>query len=557
MSTEALYRRWLERADAPLREELSRMDAAGREDAFCRDLAFGTGGLRGRLGAGTNRMNLHTVRRASQGLADYVAANWPAHRRRIAIGYDSRIGSRDFAQAAAGVFAANGILALIFPELMPTPCLSFAVRELQCAAGVMITASHNPADYNGYKVYGPDGCHITTDNAAAIQAAIDRLDMFDGVRAMPFEDGLMSGRVGWIQPRVITAYIEAVKSESLLGSAPADRSAPIVYTPLNGAGLKPVLRALSESGYGNVTVVEAQAAPDGTFPTCPYPNPEAPEALRLGIECAARAGAGLLLATDPDCDRCGVAVRTPEGDYRQLSGNETALLLLDYVCRRRISTGTMPLNPLVIKTIVTTDLAERIAAQYGVETINVLTGFKYIGEAIGRLEAQGQAGRFIFGFEESLGYLTGRYVRDKDGVNAALSVCDMYAWYAAQGIPLWMRLNQLYAEYGFCLNTQHSYTFDGPSGPARMRAIMASLRNGVATLGKNRVVQVVDYAPGIDGLPRADVLRFALASGASVVVRPSGTEPKLKVYFSVTAPDRAAAGAREAELARALEARIL
>lgn len=549
MNIEAQYRRWLERADASLREELLAMgkDPAAMEDAFYRELAFGTGGLRGVIGAGTNRMNLHTVAKASQGLANYVLARFPAERRRIAVSYDSRILSDAFARVAAGVFAANGIAAVVYPQLMPTPCLSYAVRALDCAAGVMVTASHNPAKYNGYKVYGPDGCQITTEAAADILAEIDRLDVFDGPRRMDFDAGLASGAIRWIGEAVYTDFVEAVKGQSLLGDEPVDKSVAIVYSPLNGTGLKPVLRTLRESGYTNVTVVKEQEQPDGRFPTCPYPNPEIREAMQLGLEYAQRLDAELLLATDPDCDRCGIAVRDPAGSYRLLTGNETGMLLLDYICRRRIALGAMPDRPVLVKTIVTTDMAERIARKYGVETVNVLTGFKYIGETIGRLEAEGRADRYIFGFEESYGYLSGSYVRDKDAVDAAFLICEMFAWYKGQGIGLLERLEALYAEFGYCLNTLHSYAFEGSAGFDRMQAIMAAFRAGVDALGGRKVERLLDYAPGLDGLPKSDVLKF-VTDGASVVVRPSGTEPKLKVYASIVAPDRAAAKAAEKAL---------
>jgi len=547
MSIETTYRRWLERADETLRGELREMEnnPAAIEDAFYRELAFGTGGLRGVIGAGTNRMNLHTVAKASQGLADYVNAKFSGEKR-IAISYDSRILSDVFAKTAAGVFAANGIRVYIYPQLMPTPCLSWAVRRLGCAAGVMVTASHNPAKYNGYKVYGPDGCQITTEAAAEILAAIDRLDVFDGPRCMDFETGLTQGTIEWIDDQVYTDFVEAVKGQSLLGGEEVDKGAAIVYSPLNGTGLKPVLRTLRESGYTNVTVVKEQEQPDGHFPTCPYPNPEIEEAMRLGLEYAKRLNAELLLATDPDCDRCGIAVRGENG-YELLSGNETGMLLLDYVCQRRIALGTMPEHPVLVKTIVTTDMAQRIAEKYGVETVNVLTGFKYIGETIGRLEARGEADRYIFGFEESYGYLSGSYVRDKDAVDAAFLICEMFAWYKARGIGLKQRLEQLYAEYGYCLNTLHSFEFEGSAGFERMQGIMAAFRGGVEALGGERVERLLDYAPGLDGLPKSDVLKFLLP-GASLVVRPSGTEPKLKVYCSITAPDRARAAEREARL---------
>ena len=546
---EALYRRWIAEADASLQAELAAMDASAKEDAFYRDLAFGTGGLRGVIGAGTNRMNVHTVAKASQGLADYVIKRFPEDQRKIAVSYDSRILSDTFAKVACGVFAANGIRALIYPQLMPTPCLSFAVRALRCAAGIMVTASHNPAKYNGYKVYGADGCQITTEAAADILAEIEKIDVFSGVRRMAFEDGLAKGLITYIPDQVYTDFVEEVKKQSLLGGEEVDKRVAIVYSPLNGTGLKPVLRTLRESGYENVTVVREQEQPDGRFPTCPYPNPEIREAMQLGLQYAERLKADLLLATDPDCDRCGIAVRNENGEYELLTGNETGLLLLDYICSRRLALHRMPEKPVLVKTIVTTDMAERIAAHYGVETRNVLTGFKFIGETIGRLEKEGHPERYIFGFEESYGYLSGAYVRDKDAVNAAFLICEMFAWYRQRGISLLQKLNALYAVYGYCLNTLHSFAFEGAAGFEKMQAIMRSFRADVTLLGGRTVEQLMDYAPGLDGLPPSDVLKFRLSGGASAVVRPSGTEPKLKIYISVSAPDKAAAAEEEKKLA--------
>ncbi len=553
MTIRETYEAWLDFADPSLQEELRAMDGARIEDAFYRNLAFGTGGLRGVIGAGTNRMNLHTVRRASQGLADYVNKRFPADRRRVAVSFDSRILSEEFAKTAAGVFAMNGIRAFIYPALMPTPCLSFAVRALGCAAGVMVTASHNPAKYNGYKVYGPDGCQITTEAAAEILAEIEKLDMFAGVRCMDFEAGVRSGAIEYVPDTVYADFVEEVKKQSLLDGEQVDKNVAIVYSPLNGTGLKPVLRTLTESGYTNVTVVREQEQPDGRFPTCPYPNPEIREAMALGLEYAARLNADLLLATDPDCDRCGIAVRDRAGGYRLLSGNETGLLLLDYICARRTALGVMPQKPVLVKTIVTADLAERIAAHYGVETVNVLTGFKFIGETIGRLEEKGEKDRYIFGFEESYGYLSGTYVRDKDAVDAAFLICEMFAWHRQRGVSLLDRLNRLYAEYGYCLSTLHSYEFEGSAGFERMRGIMAAFRGDFSGLAGRKIEEKRDYAPGLDGLPPSDVLKFRFGGGASLVVRPSGTEPKLKAYFSVSAPDEAQARAAEKELAGALE----
>ena len=552
MDIEQAYQRWLKEADASLQEELNAMDAARKEDAFYRDLAFGTGGLRGVIGAGTNRMNVHTVAKASQGLADYVVRRFPAPQRKIAVSYDSRILSREFAHAAAGVFAANGIHAFVYPQLMPTPCLSYAVRALNCAAGIMVTASHNPAKYNGYKVYGADGCQITTEAAEKILGEIEKLDVFSSPRRMDFDAAMAQGLISWIPDQVYTDFVEEVKKQSLLGGAEVDKNVAIVYSPLNGTGLKPVLRTLRESGYTNVTVVKEQENPDGHFPTCPYPNPEIREAMQLGLEYAAKLNADLLLATDPDCDRCGIAVRNAQGEYELLTGNETGMLLLDYVCSRRLALGNMPEKPVMVKTIVTTDMAERIAAHYGVETRNVLTGFKFIGETIGRLEAEGHPERYIFGFEESYGYLSGTYVRDKDAVDAAFLICEMFAWYKQQGKSLLDKLNELYAEYGYCLNTLHSYEFEGAAGFDKMQRIMQSFRGDIQGFGGRTIDRLLDYAPGLDGLPKSDVLKFLLSGGASAVVRPSGTEPKLKIYISVSAPDKAAAAEEEKKLAEDL-----
>lgn len=552
-----LYERWRERAkeDREVADELAAMenDFQAWEEAFGRELSFGTGGLRGILGAGTNRMNLHTVARASQGLAHYIRRKQQSAR--IAISYDSRIKSRLFAETAAGVLAANELEVYLYPELAPTPCLSFAVRYLGCAAGVMVTASHNPANYNGYKVYQADGSQITGETAAAILAEIQATDMFDGVKRLPFSDGLSAGRIHYIGDEVMTAFLKEVKAQSLAKDDEVDKDISIVYSPLNGTGRKPVLRALRESGYTSVTVVKEQEEPDGHFPTCPKPNPEVREAMELGLSYAARCGADLVLATDPDCDRVGIAVPDTKGSYVLLSGNETGVLLLDYICRRRVSRGQMPKNPLCIKTIVTTDLAKRVASHYGVRCLDVLTGFKYIGEQIGRLEAAGSADSFLFGLEESYGYLSGSYVRDKDGVGASLLICEMCAWYRHQGIRLWERLMQLYEEYGYCLNTQHSFAFAGASGLVRMQKWMEGLRNGAVLFREAPpVISCTDYAGGHDGLPASDVLKYELEGGSSVVIRPSGTEPKLKAYISVQGADRAAAGEIERRIARDLQA---
>ena len=546
------YQRWLERVtDAELLEGLKRMEESAIEDAFYRDLAFGTGGLRGVIGAGSNRMNVYTVAKASQGLADYLAKRFSTPS--AVIGYDSRLKSDVFARVTAGVLAANGVQVHFWPQLTPVPTVSFATRYLRASAGVMITASHNPAKYNGYKVYGADGCQVTVEAAAEILSEIEKLDLFDGVKRTDFDACLHDGRIRLISDEVLAAFLEAVKAQSALFGEQACKDIAIVYSPLNGAGYVPVTRALKELGYARVTVVEEQRLPDGHFPTCPYPNPEIREAMALGITYAGRLGADLLMATDPDCDRVGVAVRDHSGGYVLLSGNETGLLLLDYLCAQRMKHGAMPADPVMIKTIVTTDMAERIAAHYGVKTINVLTGFKFIGEQIGRLEAQGRLNSYVFGFEESYGYLSGPYVRDKDGVGAACLICEMFSYYAARGVSLLDRLEQLYADYGYCLNTLHSYTYDGSAGFARMQAVMQGLRGGVASFGSRRVLRVLDYAGGLDGLPKSDVLKFILEGGCTLVVRPSGTEPKLKLYLSVSAQSREAAQEAEAELLRSAE----
>ena len=556
MEIQEEYKRWLKNAaaDADVAAELRAMDDGEIEDAFYRDLAFGTGGLRGVIGAGTNRMNIYTVAKASQGLADYLKKNFAEPS--VAIGYDSRIKSDVFAKVAAGVFAANGVEVNIWPVLMPVPTVSFATRYLHTSAGVMITASHNPARYNGYKVYGPDGCQITTEAAEKILAEIEKLDIFANVKTGDFEVGVANGSIRYIQDEVYTAFVEQVKSQSVLFGEEVNKNVAIVYSPLNGTGLRPVTRTLKEMGYTNITVVKEQEQPDGNFPTCPYPNPEIKEAMALGVEYAKKRSADLLLATDPDCDRVGIAVKNKAGEYELLTGNQTGLLLLDYICSQRIKHGRMPTDPLMVKTIVTTDMAERIAAHYGLRTVNVLTGFKFIGEQIGKLEQQGKANSYVFGFEESYGYLTGSYVRDKDGVDGAYMTCEMFSYYATKGISLLDKLDELYKTYGYCLNTLRSYEFEGSAGFAKMQRIMEVFRGGIEAFGGKKVVELLDYAPGLGGLPRSDVLKFRREDHCSLVVRPSGTEPKLKVYISVSGEDQAAAEKLEAAIAKDTEEKL-
>lgn len=549
----AEYKRWCSMAtqDQDVIDELKRMDEAKIEDAFYRNLAFGTGGLRGTIGAGTNRMNIYTVAKASQGLADYLRKNY--ENPSVAIGYDSRIKSDVFAKTAASVFAANGVKVFVWPQLMPVPTVSFATRYLHTSAGVMITASHNPSKYNGYKVYGEDGCQITTEAAKEILYEIEKLDIFADINTSSFENGIAGNTIEYISDTVYTAFVEEVKAQSVLFGEKVDKNVAIVYTPLNGAGLRPVLRTLQETGYSNITVVAEQEQPDGNFPTCPYPNPEIKEAMALGMEYARKNNADLLLATDPDCDRVGIAVKNSDGEYVLLSGNETGILLLDYICSQRLKHGKMPDEPVMVKTIVTMDLAERIAANYGVRTVNVLTGFKFIGEQIGLLEKQGKADSYIFGFEESYGYLSGSYVRDKDGVNGAYMICEMFSYYATRGVSLLDKLNELYAKYGYCLNTLHSYEFEGSAGFAKMQEIMAKFREGLEEIGGKKVLTTLDYSLGRDGLPKSDVLKFLLEGNCSMVVRPSGTEPKLKTYISVCAATREEAAVEEKQLAEYLK----
>ena len=540
------YQCWLENAvEDDLHSLLRKMSQEEIEDAFYKNLAFGTGGLRGTIGAGTNRMNVYTVAKASQGLANYLVKKFS--RPSVVIGFDSRIKSDVFARTAASVFAANGVLTHLWPHLNPVPTVSFAVRYLSASAGIMITASHNPSKYNGYKVYGEDGCQITTKAAAEILGEIEKLDIFIDVKRLDFDAAVSEGKITYISEDVLTAFIENVKNQSVLFGEKVNRDASIVYSPLNGTGLIPVTRTLKEMGYTNITLVEEQRLPDGAFPTCPYPNPEIREAMALGLEYARRCNADLLLATDPDCDRVGIAVKDDRGEYVLLSGNETGLLLLDYICSQRAKHHKMPNNPVMVKTIVTMDLAERIAADYGVRTVNVLTGFKYIGEQIGFLEQAKKTDSFVFGFEESYGYLSGSYVRDKDAVAGAFLICEMFSYYAAHGSSIWEKLQELFSRYGYCLNTLHSYEFDGPAGFEKMKNIMrrfheeAGPGKTLASLGGKKILKVLDYNQGLDGLPKSDVLKYLLEDNCSAVIRPSGTEPKLKVYISVSAKTKAEA----------------
>ncbi len=545
MSVKELYTTWCQKAvdDSDLLPELLEIEGNEEEirDRFYRDLEFGTGGLRGVLGAGTNRMNVYTVRRATQGLANYVKASF--ENPSVAISYDSRIKSKKFAQAAASVLAANGIKVHIYTELMPTPCLSWAVRALKCSAGIMITASHNPSKYNGYKAYGADGCQINLEVAEQVLHEINSLDMFNDVKYCDFDKAVEDGMISYITQDVIEEYYQNVLSQGIHTDLCADSGLKIVYTPLNGTGNKPVREILSRIGIKDVTVVKEQENPDGHFPTCPYPNPEIREALELGLKYCDQVKPDLLLATDPDADRVGIAV--PDGeDYALFSGNEVGAMLLEYICSQRKANGTMPENPICVKTIVTTDLVKAIAKEYGVEVIEVLTGFKFIGEQIGLLEEKNQENRYIFGYEESYGYLSGTYVRDKDAVVASMLICEMAAYYRTQGISMLQARENMYKKYGIFRHSLQSFAFEGESGMNKMNSLMQELRdNHPAEIGGLKVVSVSDYLTSetlnvvtgektIITLPKSNVLVFDLEQGAKVVIRPSGTEPKIKSYYT-------------------------
>ncbi len=545
-----LFELWSEKAvaDPDLKAELSKMDEDAKNDAFYRELEFGTAGLRGVIGAGTNRMNVYTVKKATQGLAEYILDN-AGIAKSVAIAYDSRIKADYFSKSAAEVLAANGIKVWIYKELMPTPMLSFAVRYLKCGAGINVTASHNPAKYNGYKVYGADGCQMTNEAANAVLAKINKIDIFEGIKSVDFDKAVADGMVQYIGDDVIDAYLAKVKEQALHLDLVAKSGLKVVYSPLNGTGNKPVRRILKEIGIKDVIVVPEQENPDGNFPTCPYPNPEIREALALGLKLCDKEKPDLMLATDPDCDRVGIAVPDGKGDYALFTGNETGALLLEYVCKERTALGKMPKNPVAVKTIVTTDLTKAISAKYGVELREVLTGFKYIGEQIGLLEAAGEEERYIFGFEESYGYLAGGYVRDKDAVVASMLICEMAAYYRTKGISMIQARENLYKEYGVYVNKVENFTCEGASGMQRMKEIMANLRsNTPKAVAGMAVTAVADYMASksvtADGktteikLPKSDVVTLTLTDGASIVVRPSGTEPKVKAYYTTVGKTR-------------------
>lgn len=544
--------RWIANvSDEELAAELTEMkkaadagDDSAAVDAFFQDLAFGTAGLRGTLGAGTNRMNIYTVGRATQGFADYLNANFESPS--VAIARDSRNKGELFVQVTASILAANGIVAHVYPKISPVPTLSFAVRDLGCSGGICMTASHNPAAYNGYKAYGPDGCQITSEAAKAISASIASTDAFSGVKTMGFDEAVASGMVKWIDDAVLERYYDAVLSKSVSSlSAEQVAEAPLklVYTPLNGTGLIPVTTVLERAGITDITVVPEQREPNGDFPTCPYPNPEIREAMQKGIDLCEEVHPDLLLATDPDADRVGVACKDGD-DYTLLTGNEMGVLLLDYIARMRSERGEDLSDKVAVTTIVSSAMVDALAAEYGFELRRCLTGFKYIGDIITELSDAGQVDRFIFGFEESYGYLSGDHVRDKDAVNASLLICQMAQDYKLRGMNLAQAMRALYEKHGWWLNRTASVSFPGAAGAETMRGIMAKLREQAPSELAGRAVEaVVDYEGGVNGLPSANVVEFDVEGGNKVIVRPSGTEPKIKLYVFAKDADRAAADA--------------
>lgn len=551
------YRRWMEAdlEDPALKEELESIQGKEDEikDRFAVALKFGTAGLRGVLGAGTNRMNIYVVRQATQGLANWVKTQ--GGNQLVAISYDSRINSDVFARTAACVLAANGIKVRIYDALMPVPALSFATRYYKANAGVMVTASHNPAKYNGYKAYGPDGCQMTDEAADIVYAEIQKTDILTGAKLMSFEEGQAQGLIEYVGDDCKEALYAAIEARSVRPGICKTAGLKLVYSPLNGSGLVPVMRVLKDIGITDVTIVPEQEKPDGNFPTCPYPNPEIFEALKLGLELAEKCGADLMLATDPDADRVGIAMKCPDGSYELVSGNEMGVLLLDYICAGRIENGTMPKNPVAVKSIVSTPLADAVAENYGVELRGVLTGFKWIGDQIAQLEAAGEVDRFIIGFEESYGYLAGPYVRDKDAIIGSMLICEMAAYYRSIGSSIKQRLEEIYEKYGRYLNKVDSFEFPGLSGMDKMAGIMEGLRkNPPAEIGGCRVVKATDYKNTEEtGLPAANVLTYKLDGGAEVIIRPSGTEPKIKTYFTTLGRTLEEAQAQKDKLAEALK----
>ena len=544
-----LLNTWLANVtDEELLAELKAMQEAGDEDAitdaFFQDLAFGTAGLRGTIGAGTNRMNIYTVGRATQGFADYL--NKTFENPTVAIARDSRNKGELFVKTTAAILAANGVTSYVYPKISPVPTLSWATRYLKCSGGICMTASHNPAPYNGYKAYGPDGCQITSEAADAISAAMNACDPFKDIKTMDFDAAVEQGLVKWIDDEVLDAYYDAVADKSvnnLTDEQIANAPLKLVYTPLNGTGLIPVTTVLNKVGITDITVVPEQRDPDGDFPTCPYPNPEIREAMQKGIDLCQEVKPDLLLATDPDADRVGVACADGD-DYTLLTGNEMGVLLLDYICKMRAERGEDLSNKVAVTTIVSSAMVDALAAEYGFELRRCLTGFKYIGDIITGLSDAGEVDRFIFGFEESYGYLSGDHVRDKDAVNASMLICQMAQYYKLQGKNLVEAMRDLYEKHGYYHNKTVSLSYPGADGAAKMAGIMKSLRDEApAEIAGSKVEAVVDYATCVNGLPAADVIELDLEGGNKAIVRPSGTEPKIKLYIFAKGEDAAAADA--------------
>ena len=544
-----LLNTWLANVtDEELLAELKAMQEAGDEDAitdaFFQDLAFGTAGLRGTIGAGTNRMNIYTVGRATQGFADYL--NKAFENPTVAIARDSRNKGELFVKTTAAILAANGVTSYVYPKISPVPTLSWATRYLKCSGGICMTASHNPAPYNGYKAYGPDGCQITSEAADAISAAMNACDPFKDIKTMDFDAAVEQGLVKWIDDEVLDAYYDTVADKSvnnLTDEQIANAPLKLVYTPLNGTGLIPVTTVLNKVGITDITVVPEQRDPDGDFPTCPYPNPEIREAMQKGIDLCQEVKPDLLLATDPDADRVGVACADGD-DYTLLTGNEMGVLLLDYICKMRAERGEDLSNKVAVTTIVSSAMVDALAAEYGFELRRCLTGFKYIGDIITGLSDAGEVDRFIFGFEESYGYLSGDHVRDKDAVNASMLICQMAQYYKLQGKNLVEAMRDLYEKHGYYHNKTVSLSYPGADGAAKMAGIMKSLRSEApAEIAGSKVEAVVDYATCVNGLPAADVIEFDLEGGNKAIVRPSGTEPKIKLYIFAKGEDAAAADA--------------
>lgn len=562
MDINALYNEWLEKAtgDPDLKVELESIKGNDDEilDRFYRSLEFGTAGLRGVIGAGTNRMNIYTVGRATQGLADYLNANYDNPS--VAIGYDSRIKSDLFSKEAASVLAANGVKVYIYDELEPTPCLSYAIRYFHTQSGIIITASHNPAKYNGYKCYNPNGYQMTDEEAAEAYEYIQKVDYFTGIKEVDFDGAVNAGKIEFIGEKVINSFLDEVQKQCINPEIVKNADLKVIYTPLNGTGNKPVRAILDRIGVKSVYVVPEQEYPDGNFPTCPFPNPEIKQVFEIGLEMNRKIGADILLATDPDCDRVGIAVPDRTGELVLMSGNEVGAMLLNYILSQRLEKGTLPKSAIAVKSFVSTDLAEVIAKKYNCTFKNLLTGFKYIGELITNLEKEGRASDFVMGFEESYGYLAGTHARDKDAVVASMLICEMAAYYKTKNMNLVDVMNSLYDEFGYYCNEVKSYTFEGAAGMEKMAQIMDTLRqNPPKTIGDFAVTAVSDYKTSkttfTDGgeekieLPKSNVLAFALENGNKVIVRPSGTEPKIKAYLTAVGNDKESAS----KIAKTLE----